>query len=96
MRYRLIDLNPRWLDLGHRKRMGIEFLCPCENSHALNVWFQNPIDGLEAGTLDETRQMLYQREGTTFEDLTVYPPIMHDDCMLVLYGGQINMVYIDD
>lgn len=84
MTTRLTDLNPRWAadaDImlgGHlvhdedRHGMAVTFDCPCCRKTRLGVWFSNPIDG-KAATDDASH--LWQRSGTTFDDLTLTPSI---------------------
>lgn len=81
---KLTDLNPRWAadaDImlgGHlvhdadRDGMAVTFDCPHCRTTRLGVWFANPIDG-KPPTDDAT--LLWQREGTTFGDLTLSPSI---------------------
>ena len=84
---RLLDLNPCWMGAGGegvynadgtkaepREGVGIIMDCPCGNhdeSHQLYVPFANPLDG--KGPFD-TRG--WQREGETFETLTLRPSIL--------------------
>lgn len=84
MQVALGDLMPRWLAQGE----GVAFRCPCDHDHELFAWFKNPI----AGPLEEERE--YHREGTEFGALGFWPPIEHGDCLIVVWKGQVNILYL--
>jgi hypothetical protein len=77
---RLVDLDPRWtFDADGRRGMGVSFDCPCTSCRApgadpmsIHVPFTNPIDG---GAPFERRPVTWQREGDTFETLTLTPSV---------------------
>jgi hypothetical protein len=74
---RLIDLDPRWcsenrLTGEQRTGMGMSFLCPVHRDHRLAVAFANPIDG---GSVMTGHRYLWQREGETFETITLGPSV---------------------
>lgn len=73
---RLADLAPKWVVDKAGRKVGVNFLCPCcrggEDGSYAGVMFANPIGGGEA--LDGCRG--WQREGETFETLTVSPSIL--------------------
>jgi hypothetical protein len=69
----LIDLNPRWVVDAAGRKVGVNFDCPCcrgADGSAAGVLFANPI----GGGAPEPRG--WQREGETFETLTVSPSIL--------------------
>lgn len=86
---KLTELSPRWaLDADivvvgggppmhdeNRTGMALTFECPCcrgtERATRLAVFFRNPIDGKPPS--DDHK--LWERTGTTFEDLTLSPSI---------------------
>lgn len=72
---RLTDLNPAW---GHWSsgEGPIEVVldcpvCPGAKAHRCHVPFANPMNGAKA----VTRHHLWQREGDTFETLTLSPSV---------------------
>ncbi len=72
---RLTDLAPRWASQTGRHGQGVNFLCPCGCERFIGVAFTKPLDGgapLPSGAL-------WEREGETFETLTVSPSIRHGD-----------------
>jgi len=103
MTIKLTRLNPRWLivnqkeapdgvpqlcgpDEGHKRYgVGILFDCPLHRrSHRLTVFFANPLDGLPP----PPGVALWQREGETFESLTLAPPSGSD--VSICWIGFIN------
>lgn len=93
MQVPLRDLMPHWLDRGPRAGMGVRFQCPCQHDHELHAWFLNPAD---QGDPDAPAgQPLFQYDGATFEDLSLYPPIQCGDCLIVVYEGKVNVIYLD-
>lgn len=73
----LVDLDPHWLFQGDGRRgQGVTFLCPCcvgtDRERRVGVAFKNPLDG---GTPLVDFGPLWQREGETFETLTLSPSI---------------------
>jgi hypothetical protein len=80
---RLIDLNPRWSQ-PHAMRfasppiyLGVSFDCPCCRSQRLSVAFRQPIDPekMLAATSWEPHALSWDRQGETFEALTLLPSI---------------------
>lgn len=82
---KLTELNPQWIGTGgegvtdkngnpvpHRKSVGIEFNCPCGCDLPCFVPFKNPIDGGPGVCADHG----WEREGDTFETLTLKPSIL--------------------
>src|SRR5574341_2614043 len=82
---KLTELNPRWVGHGgegirnrdgspvpRRERIGISFDCPCPTVCGERVYvpFENPADGGPA-----VSEPAWQREGETFELLTINPSI---------------------
>ncbi len=89
---RLTDLNPRWVGYGgegtynadmspipERHRIGVTFDCPCGTHGEDAQWervgieFTNPEDG--QGPIRSDGHT-WEREGTTFETLTLKPSIL--------------------
>lgn len=86
----LTELNPRWcIDTDvivvcggppvhdeDRHGMALTFDCPCclgtERSTRLAIFFANPVDGKPPS---DDANHLWERTGTTFEDLTLSPSI---------------------
>lgn len=81
---KLVELNPRWIGHGgegvanadgspvpRRERIGLSFDCPCGCQIPCAVLFANPPDG--GPPIDGTT---WQREGETFEALTLTPSIL--------------------
>lgn len=96
MQVPLRDLMPHWLVDGARAGMGVRFQCPCQHQeHEISAWFEEPLDGQLPVTLSETRRQLYQHEGTNFDSLSLYPPITCGDCLIVVYEGKVNIIYLD-
>lgn len=85
---RLIDLNPEWDGVGgegvfetatgspipRRDRTGVSLDCPCGCEHRLHVPFANPVDG-RGPTWPGYG---WEREGDTFETLTLKPSIQRE------------------
>jgi hypothetical protein len=82
---RLVDLNPTWYGAGgegisnadgtpvpERRGVGIIFDCPCGCGELCAIPFANALDG---GPQYDQRQG-WQREGDTFETLTLRPSIL--------------------
>ena len=91
MRLRLTELAPEWLADGPgRQQMGVRFLCPCCQK-ALELWFETPVDRGQPVTSTKGR-FLYQREGASFEDLSLYPPVRHGAELLLVYEGEVACV----
>lgn len=90
---KLVDLHPnwirgRWLDAQGveqfaegRSGMGLLFDCPVHGEACpLAVWFENPVDGLPKVTRSgRDGKSWWQREGETFEVLTLAPSIHVQD-----------------
>lgn len=79
MPLRLTELDPRWCSeqpsvtgAPQRRGMGLSFLCPVHRDHRLAVAFANPIDG---GRVMSGHRYLWQRQGETFETLTLGPSV---------------------
>jgi len=80
---RLTELEPRWFTFGHVAdgvifRFGLTFLCPHCLTQRLGVEFDPPIDPdnlLGKGMLWPSERKVWQREGDTFETLTLTPSI---------------------
>jgi len=80
---KLLDLNPRWVSSGgagvtrdgipvpERNGIGIMCDCPCGCAQDLFVPFANPLDGHPSDYPSG-----WQREGNTFETLTLRPSIL--------------------
>lgn len=81
---KLTELEPRWgigatcirdgvvLQDPDRHGMAITFQCPHCKKIRLAIWFANPIDGKPP---TDNAVNLWQRTGTSFEDLTLTPSI---------------------
>lgn len=87
----LIDLNPQFMDAGgehvsrknpntgeyepvlERHGIGIMFDCPCGCDSQCYVDFRNPLDG---GPMHQKESHSWQREGDTFETLSLTPSIL--------------------
>lgn len=71
---KLTDLNPKWSGrLRPNSGEALEFDCPvCSPTHRLVAYFKNPLDGKEAANFPD---VLWTREGDTFETVTVTPSI---------------------
>lgn len=73
---KLTDRTPRWVVDAERRRIGVRFDCPCsvcvasDDPLPLSVPFANPLDGADPDPRG------WQREGDTFEGLTVSPSIL--------------------
>lgn len=91
MQIPLRDLVPHWLNDGARNGVGIRFQCPSEHDHELKIWFRNPVDGRFPMGVDSK---LYQRDGEGLDDLSLYPPMICGDCLIVVYEGQVNVIYL--
>lgn len=80
--YRLIDLNPSFYTAHgspERHGLGVIFDCPCKQETCewggkIAIGFANPIDGGPSIKYSE-REVLWTRQGETFEDLTLTPSI---------------------
>lgn len=69
---KLTELNPKWVSgVPGRSGMGIRLLCPLCRSEFLVVWFSHPIDGGPP----VHGQHLWDREGDTFDTLTLRPSV---------------------
>ena len=82
---KLTDLNPNWVGAGgpgittrdgqpvpQQHGVGISFDCPCGKCDVrCHVYFENPLGG--SATLDST--VLWKRDGSTFETMTLNPSI---------------------
>jgi len=71
---RLTELNPKfWSEPSKQRGLGLIFRCPCRPgcTFLIPVAFKNPVGGGEPCN-DEH---LWQREGETFETLTLSPSI---------------------
>jgi hypothetical protein len=84
---KLIDLNPRFLGSGgegirnadgspspRREGIGVIFNCPCGCKSECFIPFANPLDGGPA--IFNGDKHVWQREGDTFEMLTLTPSIL--------------------
>lgn len=70
---KLTELKPRWvIDAEGRHGMGLSLLCPLCQSERLVVWFKNPLDG---GPPIQSKDYLWDREGETFETLSLKPSV---------------------
>lgn len=76
---KLTELNPHWTcDTLGRHGQGISFECPIHRTHRLAVAFANPVDGGEKMTgngYGGDPKHWWQRDGSTFDDLTLGPSI---------------------
>lgn len=78
---RLVDLNPQFLDSNHfDKGIAIMFDCPCGCDAPCYVPFRNPIGGARPNPDDDAKygRAMWDREGETFETLTLKPSILRD------------------
>lgn len=95
MQLPLKDLSPHWVDDGPRGGLGVRFQCPCQHDHELFAWFTKPRDGLP----QIKEGQLYQHSGETFDEgkrgLCLYPPLECGDCLVVVYNGRVNVIYLD-
>jgi hypothetical protein len=85
---RLTDLDPRFLGSGgegvtingqpapERTGVGVDLDCPCGCGRRLFVAFRNPLDG---GPPIHPAASQWQREGDSFEALTLSPSIRRRD-----------------
>lgn len=74
---RLIELNPRWTGTG-AIITGITFDCPHCRTQRLGVVFKNAIDPekwLERGVTRNHAECEWDRQGETFETLTLSPSV---------------------
>lgn len=84
---RLSDLSPRFVGAGgegvyradgspapERAGVGIMLSCPCGCASDLYVPFDKPLDG--GPPLDSDSRHVWQRQGETFENLTLSPSIL--------------------
>lgn len=84
---KLTDLNPRWVGHGgegirdregnavpERTRIAVAFDCPCGCGTRCMIPFTNPPDGGPA-----LHSTTWDREGETFESLTLRPSILRAD-----------------
>lgn len=83
---KLTDLDPRWVGAGgdgvsdaqgravpERHGVGISFNCPCGCDSRVFVHLRNPLDG--GPSYANENQPTWEREGETFETLTLWPSI---------------------
>lgn len=72
---KLTELNPEWTGVMRQNSgEGIVFDCPaCGPRHRLAAYFSNPLDGKEH--LPRPQNQIWQRDGKTFETLTISPSI---------------------
>ena len=76
---RVVDLNPTWTaDNEEHRGQGIAFDCPLCRKGRYSVAFKNPLDGL--GPTLEFRRHLWERSGTTFDDLSLSPSLNAERC----------------
>ena len=76
---KLTDLRPKWITARGRDGVGVSFDCPCsacarsadKDRQTIAVFFDRPLDGGPALADLKT----WQREGDTFEALTLRPSI---------------------
>lgn len=64
-------LNPKLAALPDRRGLGVLFMCPIHEDCHVGVAFANPIDGFPP--MENTKT--WQRDGDTFETLTLSPSI---------------------
>lgn len=87
---RLTELNPRWFGTGTEPNViinGVSFDCPHCRTQRLAVHFKNPIDKagwIERGVILSHAECEWNREGDTFETLTLTPSI---DASRIDFGG---------
>lgn len=63
--------------------MGVSFLCPCCALQRVQVWFENPIDGLAC-----VRGATAHRRGLVLDELTLSGRVViADHCVVVVQGG---------
>lgn len=84
---RLVDLDPHWVGAGgegirdkhgnpvpERHGVGVSFDCPCGQCGVRGfIPFENPLDG---GPPLHDERARWQREGDTFDTLTLRPSIL--------------------
>ena len=69
----LQELSPRWVtESKSRWGMGLSLVCPLCRLERLVVWFKNPLDG---GPSIIGKEFLWDREGETFDTLSLKPSI---------------------
>lgn len=91
MRIPLADLAPEWLPDGAGRAQGVSFECPEHSNCRVEMWFLAPIGGGDAVTETDARP-LFQREGSDFAGLTLYPPLAHgDEALICVYEGMVNV-----
>jgi len=88
---KLTELNPNWLCYGGHglvvsktkepiplvEGVGINFDCPCGCGKRLGIAFDKTLEGKDSPLKGD--RILWHREGTTFEDLTLTPSIQNMD-----------------
>lgn len=87
---KLIDLDPHWVGNGGegvtdrngnavpwRDAVAISFKCPCGDGREVCLMLRNPLDG--GPPLEGYEGHSWQREGETFETLTLTPSIQRAD-----------------
>lgn len=65
------DLSP----VPAREGIGLVFDCPCGCGDRIYVDFSNPVDG---GAAHESALITWERDGSTFDELTLHPSIQRD------------------
>lgn len=85
MRLRLADCGPKWTRVDG-VTTGFTFYCPEHHDCMVKVHFAEAFDA------EKPEIRCYAREGSTFEKLSVYPPITHSTVVLVVYEGMINVL----
>lgn len=83
---RLVDCDPKWIDFGERRGVGIRFLLPAGpwRSTGVRLLFANPLDGGPPLTATEAASTgircdnggnRWERYGDDFTTLTISPSI---------------------
>ena len=83
---KLVECDPKWINLGERRGVGIRFLLPAGpwSSTGVRILFENPLDGGPTLTADEASASGIQchnsgnrwtRVGDDFATLTITPSI---------------------
>ena len=70
---KLTDLDPRWTSRIGGAKTGVSFLCPCCRNQRIAVDFAPAIG--DAPTWPPSGLFIWNRQGDTFEILTLHPSI---------------------